>query len=275
MLPDAVTAAQSASSPRTSTPCLLLVDPPTDGAWNMAVDEVLLERAAHDGQAALRFYQWSEPTLSLGYSQRIADRARHLASQRAPAVRRLSGGGALVHDRELTYSLCLPATSPFASRPSELYSAVHEALIETLADHGVQASLFGNIFPPTPVSPSPPESFLCFARRGAHDIVLQSPHPQFPLTKIVGSAQRRARGALLQHGAVLLERSPAAPELPGLNDLASIHLTANNLIAQWSARLAARLDLHLAPARGLTKTLEDRSRRLAEKYQGPAWTDRR
>jgi lipoate-protein ligase A len=275
MLPDAVTAARTASALRPSTPCWFVVDPPAAGAWNMAVDEALLERATHEGQAALRFYLWSEPTLSLGYSQRIADRALHVASQCVPAVRRISGGGALVHDRELTYSICLPATSPFARRPSELYSAVHEALIETLADLGVRASLFGNIFPPTPVSPSLSESFVCFARRGVHDVVLQRPSSHLPLTKIVGSAQRRPRGALLQHGAVLLERSTAAPELPGLSDLAPIHLTANDLIAPWSERLVARLDLQLIPPCGLTKSVHDRSRRLAEKYQSPAWTARR
>jgi lipoate-protein ligase A len=54
-------------------PCYLIVDPPADGAWNMAVDEALLERAANDGETTLRFYQWREPTLSLGYAQRYAD----------------------------------------------------------------------------------------------------------------------------------------------------------------------------------------------------------
>ena len=60
----------------------LLLDPPAAGAWNMAVDETLLEAAAAEGQCTLRFYQWAEPTLSLGYFQAYADRNQHEASRR-------------------------------------------------------------------------------------------------------------------------------------------------------------------------------------------------
>jgi len=71
--------------------------------------------------------------LSLGYFQAYRDRARHPASAAAAVVRRLSGGGALLHDRELTYSLCLPATHPLARRSPELYEAVHRSLIDALS----------------------------------------------------------------------------------------------------------------------------------------------
>jgi len=63
-----------------SRPFLLLLDPPAPGAWNMAVDETLLEAAANDGLCTLRFYRWIEPTLSLGYFQAYADREKHEAS---------------------------------------------------------------------------------------------------------------------------------------------------------------------------------------------------
>src|SRR6185295_18138238 len=99
----------------------LLIDPPGGGAWNMAVDEALLETAATTGQATLRFYQWQEPTLSLGYFQSVADRQQHAASLDCPVVRRASGGGAILPDRELTYSVALP--QPVAS--SALYDACH------------------------------------------------------------------------------------------------------------------------------------------------------
>ena len=71
----------------------------------MAVDEALLIDAAENGVATLRFYQWSEPTLSLGYFQRYDDRDQHAASRECAVVRRQTGGGAILHDRELTYSL--------------------------------------------------------------------------------------------------------------------------------------------------------------------------
>src|SRR2546421_118466 len=75
-----------------------VVDPPADGAWTMAVDEALLEATERDGLATIRFYEWSEPTLSLGYFQAHAERRLHTASAACTLVRRTSGGGAILHD---------------------------------------------------------------------------------------------------------------------------------------------------------------------------------
>ena len=88
--------------------CRLFIDPPAPGSWNMALDETLLESAADGGESSLRFYGWSQPTLSLGYFQPYDDRCQHAASRNCPAVRRASGGGAILHDREITYSFALP-----------------------------------------------------------------------------------------------------------------------------------------------------------------------
>ena len=82
----------------------------------MGVDEALLMDAVENGVATLRFYQWSEPTLSLGYFQRYADREQHTASRNCAVVRRQTGGGAILHDRELTYSLALPANHRIGSQ---------------------------------------------------------------------------------------------------------------------------------------------------------------
>ena len=99
----------------------------------MAVDEVLLAHAIDTGIATLRLYQWSEPTLSLGYFQRYDDRFQHAASRDAAVVRRQSGGGAILHEHELTYSISLPADHPLAHHADKLYTAVHEAIIAELA----------------------------------------------------------------------------------------------------------------------------------------------
>src|SRR4051794_38396264 len=74
-----------------------------DGPTQMAADEVLLEHVGVTDRPALRFYAWDRPTLSLGYFQPFADRPPGL-----PVVRRPTGGGAIVHDHELTYALALP-----------------------------------------------------------------------------------------------------------------------------------------------------------------------
>src|SRR5438132_12997143 len=118
----------------------LLIDPSSDGAWNMAVDEALLEAAAATGQATLRFYQWLEPTLSLGYFQSLAERGQHAASRDCPLVRRASGGGAILHDRELTYSIAVPQPAGRATAAA-LYDDCHETLIATLPGFGVATSL--------------------------------------------------------------------------------------------------------------------------------------
>ena len=107
----------------------------------MAVDEMLLERAQEQAAACLRFYGWSEPTLSLGYFQTYADRQEHPPSLPCAAVRRLTGGGAILHDAELTYSIVLPGTHPLAARRDELYQAVHGCLIEALGHFGITARL--------------------------------------------------------------------------------------------------------------------------------------
>ena len=90
----------------------------------------------------MRFYQWAEPTLSLGYFQPYADRAGHEASRQSAVVRRTSGGGAILHDFDVTYSLAVPDRHPLAADRLRTYRVVHTALIEVLAAMGIEASLF-------------------------------------------------------------------------------------------------------------------------------------
>lgn len=185
---------------------ILLDDEPQSGAWNMAVDEVLLETAIARGVATLRFYRWREPTASLGYFQREADFLAETRFANLPAVRRLSGGGTLIHDHELTYSLILPTSQRLIERPMELYDIVHEAFIEVFRRRGIVIRQRGSSVHRRT------EPLLCFAREDEHDLMLFG-------RKVLGSAQRRRRGAILQHGGLILGVSPAVPELPGLGDL--------------------------------------------------------
>ena len=119
----------------------LIIDEPARGSWNMAVDEALLRWAGQGqrGGAALRFYRWQEPTLSLGYFQEFGARCRHLPSSKLPLVRRTTGGGAIVHDRELTYSFVMPIRNRFSAAIQDVVKLFHQTLIETLADHGIEA----------------------------------------------------------------------------------------------------------------------------------------
>lgn len=174
----------------------LLHDPPLDGPTNMARDEALLTCVGRlEAPPTLRLYQWDPPTVSLGYFQRYAD----FESLTAPAgeldvVRRLTGGGAILHDQELTYSLILPVDHRLLSDGSKrLYELAHDAIVACLENVGLTASRCGT----TDDSSSVRGPFFCFERRHRFDLLIEN-------DKIAGSAQRRTREAVLQHGSIVL-----------------------------------------------------------------------
>ena len=202
-----------------------LNSPPQSGPRNMALDEALLEL----GRPVLRFYRWSEPTVSLGYFQRYTERESHRASRLCPVVRRRSGGGAIVHDKELTYSLVLPCNSPLATQRLELYEAIHRSFIMVLRQFGVMAEFSG-------VEQGGKEAFLCFQRLSVHDIVMRRPGKC--VLKILGSAQYRNKtGSILQHGSLLLDRSVAAPEIDGIRQISEAIPPVEELIERLNRQI--------------------------------------
>ncbi len=231
----------------------------------MAVDEVLLGRAALAG-CQLRVYRWSEPTLSLGYFQNVADRRSHAASSSCRLVRRPSGGGAILHDREITYSLALPWSPGPSTGPAEqrrLFRRIHGALLDALRQLGVPATLC-----PTAETIIGPVPFMCFQRRAEGDVLIGQ-------AKIAGSAQRRVKGALLQHGSILLEASPAAPELCGIHNLAGVSLPPEEWQMLVSRALLGELGWQ-GEAQPLSEAEQHAAARLVEeKLDRDEWTQRR
>ncbi|RLS43127.1 MAG: lipoate--protein ligase family protein [Planctomycetota bacterium] len=188
----------------------VLVEPlPCSGSWNMAVDEVLLEASAVSGSSALRIYEWDAATVSLGYFQSAEDPSLESRFPGLAKVRRLSGGGAILHHHEVTYSITIADGHPLSVSPGVLYEEVHRRVIGLLAAWGIEVNLRGEAIK------FAAEPFLCFSRGDARDIVIGR-------HKVMGSAQRRRRGAVLQHGSLLLSRSDFAPEFPGLVELAGL-----------------------------------------------------
>lgn len=182
----------------------LLVDDPLDGPTNMARDEALLQRVGTGASSpTLRLYQWVEPTISLGYFQRYADYvALPPPAGNLPVVRRLTGGGAILHDLELTYSIALPVDHPLLTKgPNRLYELAHDAIIASLTDSARAPARCGV----TDDSSAARGPFFCFARRHCLDVLLGA-------EKLAGSAQRRTRAAVLQHGSIVLgSRFPQQP----------------------------------------------------------------
>lgn len=162
----------------------------------MAADQALLEAVgAGTSPPTLRFYRWDPPTISLGYFQKYADyQALPPPAGDLAVVRRQTGGGAILHDRELTYSLTLPLDHALLTGgPNALYELAHDVIIDCLANAGVQAWRGC----PTDDSTAGRGPFFCFARRHALDLLVGD-------QKIVGSAQRRTQTAVLQHGSIIL-----------------------------------------------------------------------
>ncbi len=164
----------------------------SDGATNMAVDAALLARAQRSGEGVLRLYAWSHPTLSFGRNERTLGRfaAARLLEAGVRSVRRPTGGRALLHHRELTYSVTAPAA---ALTLGESYRAINAFLIAGLARLGVPATEAVR----TRMALRP-DGAACFATPAPGELVVEG-------AKLVGSAQLREGCALLQHGSILFD----------------------------------------------------------------------
>ena len=228
---------------------------------NMAIDELLLEDAASSGRATLRFYGWQPATLSLGYFQKINERQAHEASLSCEVVRRASGGGAIMHDHDLTYSFSVPTTSRWGDT-QQMYFAFHETLVDVLSDYGVVAELHSE------KKGLSSDQFLCFLRRASGDVTADG-------HKIMGSAQRRAKNAVLQHGSLLLAKSVHAPELPGLKEITGQKVETSQLVEKWLRRLTSRLKVNFSSSE-LTDTEKRGAIRLRDtKFARDSWVQRR
>lgn len=188
------------TDPREGAAWRLLVDDAADGAWNMAVDEALLERyAGPDPPSAptLRLYGWKPPALSLGRKQPAAGARdpEYLRSQGIELVRRPTGGRAVLHEHERTYAVAGRLRSdPFPGGVLDTYSRIAAALVSAMRRLGIAA----DPAPPRPGGTARPDAFpVCFDGPTAYEVTVGG-------RKLVGSAQVRRRGGFLQHGSILL-----------------------------------------------------------------------
>jgi lipoate-protein ligase A len=157
-------------------------------------------------------------------------------------VFRRTGGGAILHDCELTYSIVIPERSGGKKGHSEeLYRGVHDSVVQGLRELGLDAHFYRDCL--APVGPSDAkqcefriesEPFLCFARRTPLDVVVNG-------HKVLGSAQRRGAHGILQHGSLLLRASPWTPQLLGIIDLMDRREKVD-----WGVRGTERFDAYFS-----------------------------
>lgn len=167
------------------------------GAANMGVDEALATLCRDS--ATLRFYAWEAPTLSIGYAQR-SDEIDLAACRKSTVhlVRRPTGGRAVLHRQDLTYSLILPLRPPWTKISiTESCRRINICLLRGLELLGLEVSV-GRRPRQTDGALSP----FCFPAISQHELFVGG-------KKVIGSAQRRFPAALLQQGSILLDFDPA------------------------------------------------------------------
>jgi lipoate-protein ligase A len=241
--------------------CRLLPFRIAEGAWNMAADEILLQAAA-SGTASFRFYGWSQPTLSLGYFQSSAAGRAYPHLGELAWVRRPSGGAALVHHLEVTYALALPPGAPWQMPGKSWLRRMHGVIADALASFGVTARLCGD------QEEKQLGDILCFRHHTPGDLLLGD-------AKVAGSAQRKQRGALMQHGSILLAASPWTPSLPGIRELAGATLSAQTLAAAVAEQLTKQTGWQLVATEWTATEGEQIDELARNKYSQPAWNAKR
>lgn len=166
-----------------------------NGPQNMAADEALLI-AGREGQGVLRFYDWTPSTLSLGYFQRLSPEQLKPYPQGVPLVRRPTGGRAVFHDQEVTYSVTLPMKREAGrSWSAPYYAAISRFLLQGLEKLGVKEARL-QTQKENRQNKGRESTLLCFAAKNFFEICIGD-------KKLVGSAQRFYPCGLLQHGSIL------------------------------------------------------------------------
>jgi lipoate-protein ligase A len=175
----------------------------SNGAWNMAVDEAILEAVGgEEAPPTLRLYAWEPPCLSLGHAQPVSDVSLDALKEReCGLVRRPTGGRAILHTDELTYSVCGLANDPrLAGGVLRSYRVLAQALMKALELLGIDAEVKekhkldttgGNRS--SSMNPNP----VCFEEPSDYEITFRG-------KKLIGSAQARRKEVVLQHGSLPL-----------------------------------------------------------------------
>jgi lipoate-protein ligase A len=264
----------------------LLITPAATGAWNMAVDEAILQHIGKgDSQPTLRLYAWQPACLSLGHAQPFADVDMARLRERGwEVVRRVTGGRAILHTDELTYSVTGPADDPLLTGGVlESYSRIAQALLQAVKEMDLAVEMKeGKNSDHT--TPNP----VCFEVPSTYEITVNG-------KKLIGSAQARKKEGVLQHGSLPLTgdltricqalvfeseaaRQEAAQRLlarattveSALGRVVSWETAAESFIRAFEAQLGLCFDKG-----GLSEPESRRAEELVqEKYGHPSWTER-
>jgi len=261
----------------------LIKEGPGNPDWNMAVDEAIAE-SCRLGLAppTLRFYEWKEAALTIGYFQKIErDIDQEVCrTEKVAVIRRITGGRAVLHGNDLTYSVASGVDVP--ELPDTIrgtFLAISRGLIEGLLQLGLQAESVRS--PALEAGRSP----VCFMSASWYEIICNG-------RKIIGSAQRRWKDGMLQQGSLLFDFDPVAyyklfrfPEqavrermiaesrdrISGLNSLLLTRVNPKTVSDQIARGFEKAVGIQFEPA-GLTEFELERAHELTRiKYSNPDW----
>lgn len=251
-------------------PWRIIIDNSADGYWNMAADETLLSVYQHTQEPIMRIYGWQEPFVTLGYAQSPSAVLRQ--PHACLYTRRLTGGAAIFHHRELTYSfVCRPADVSLPKNIKESYQVLAGFLKTFYAKLGLQAEFACD----TVHGATAQRGVYCSANREDFDIVIDG-------RKVGGNAQRRTRGLIFQHGSIpytvehaainelFFDTSVCMRDAAGLIQLGiepCVPLLRQYIVESFSEVFRAVL----VPSRFCEKELESISRCAVEKYAADWW----
>ncbi len=273
---------------QTTSTWRLIQTPPAPGPWNMAVDEAILEAVGRrDAPPTLRLYAWDPPCLSLGYAQPFGDVDMARLSNRSwDVVRRITGGRAILHTDELTYSVIGSHDEPrLSGGVIESYRRLSQALLEALRLLGLPAE---GLPKPAGDNSADAQEPVCFEVPSHYEITVDG-------KKLLGSAQARKKASVVQHGTLPLtgdlsrithclgfptdeERAKAAKRLLArattVETALGLRVTWEQAAAAFREALSKTLNLALEPA-NLTEEELSRAEKLSEeKYAHQSWTER-
>jgi lipoate-protein ligase A len=266
-------------------------------AYNMAVDEAVLTMHS-EGKVppTLRFYGWNPATLSIGYFQKADEEVNfaELEAQGLGFVRRPTGGRAVLHDQELTYSMIVSEDYPGMPRSvTEAYRVLSEGLLHGFRRLGLQAEMVSLASEDDKLKYAAAGSAACFDSPSWYELVVEG-------RKVAGSAQVRQKGVVLQHGSILLDmdidqlfavlqfpservrdrlRAAFAGKAVAINDL--MRLLGRNVVELPAAEeafglgIAEGMGIVLEPS-GLTREERELADQLVrDKYGNAEWNMRR
>ncbi len=266
----------------------VLMTPPAPGPWNMALDEAILEAVGQNtALPTLRLFAWLPACLSLGYAQPVRDVDQNrLANYGWDLVRRPTGGRAILHTDELTYSVIAPLHEPHVyGSILESYRRLSQALLRALSVIGLDAGAEKD-------HPGSSNNTLagpvCFEVPSNYEITVAG-------KKLIGSAQARRREGVLQHGSLpltgdlarivqVLKFASEPLRLAAAGRLLERAVTVETCLGRvvsWQEAAQAfitgfeqALDIQLVPAEPSTDELERTHQLVSSRYSHPDWTNR-